>query len=87
MARSALIVALLLLGGLAGCRGERHEYPADVVEHFVSACQVRADERTCECAIDELRGRYTFEEYQALERRIADPDVVREMAEAVDACR
>lgn len=79
-------VALLLLGAAACSREPAHEYPAEVVENFVAACRTRAPEATCRCAIDRLRDRFAWEEFRALEERMASGAMPPEVADAVAGC-
>lgn len=83
--RRAGTLALLALAAACGCE-PANEYPAEVVENFVAACRTRTDERACRCAIDELRDRFPWERFQALERRMADGEMPDEIAEAVGGC-
>jgi hypothetical protein len=87
MTRLGLLAALLLLAPLAGCGDDRHEYPPEVVKSFIENCEARADERDCNCAIDKLREQYTYEQFQALEKRMNDRAVMQEMATLVESCR
>jgi hypothetical protein len=65
---AALIVWLTLA---AGCRREhQHRYPPDVVANFMRACQVRASEKSCHCALAAMEARYTVDEYNAIEAGI-----------------
>jgi hypothetical protein len=86
MTRLGLLTALLLVVPLAGCGDDRHEYPPAVVDSFLQNCEARADERDCDCAIDRLRERYTYEQFQSMEKQLGDRKVVQEMANVVDEC-
>ncbi len=83
--RRAVAIALVTLAAACG-REPANEYPAEVVENFVAACRTRTNEAACRCAIDELRDRFPWERFQALERRMADGEMPDEIAEAVGDC-
>ena len=87
MTRPGLLAGLLLVAVLAGCRDDRHEYPAEVVESFITNCEARADQSNCHCAIDRLREAYSYEQFQALEKRLGQREAMQEMADVVDQCR
>lgn len=65
---------LVALGALAvalvACRSKRNTYPETVVENFLRACQSRASESACRCAIDRIQERYTAEQYEMIEAGI-----------------
>jgi hypothetical protein len=67
--------------------GQMEGYSPQVVENFLSACMKNSDARTCRCALDAVRRRFTIDEYRALEARIAQRDVPRELLAALDDCR
>lgn len=81
----ALALALLLLASACG-RAPAHPYPPEVVENFVAACRTRAPEAACRCAIDRLQDRFSYEEFQAFERRMASGEVPGEIGEAIEGC-
>jgi hypothetical protein len=87
MTRLGLFIVLLLVASLTACGEDRHEYPAEVVKSFLTNCEARADERDCNCAIDELREKFTYEQFQSMEKRMSDRAVMQEMANAVAECR
>jgi hypothetical protein len=62
-------------------------YSPQVVENFLSACMKNSDARTCRCALDAVRRRFTIDEYRAIEVRIAQRDVPRELLAVLDDCR
>jgi hypothetical protein len=69
-----IAISLLVLGMLA-CGKSQHEYPADIVDNFLSACRSRGgSESACECVLGEIRHRFTAEEYAELEAKVARED-------------
>jgi hypothetical protein len=80
--------ALVLLLACASCRRAKQDtFPAEVVMHFLTSCEVRADKRTCRCVLDEIQERFTLDQFLALEGQVKTGKVPKEMAEAAAACR
>jgi hypothetical protein len=68
--------------------GQVEGYPDEVVRNFIDACNRRGgDARSCRCTIDAIRRRFSYDEYRAMEERIAKGDVPREMLVALEDCR
>ena len=67
--------------------GQVEAYPDDMVRNFVDSCTKRGDARSCRCTIDEIRRRFTVDEYRTFEARIRAGDVPRELVAAADVCR
>jgi hypothetical protein len=89
-----LAVALLALAlGLSACGGGDgggNDYPDEVVENFVTNCaaQPGATESACECAIDELQGRMSFEEFEAAEQAlVTGGEVAPELHAVIEECK
>jgi hypothetical protein len=79
---------LLVIAGFA-CGKPLHDYPASVVDNFLGACHGNGgSDGACHCALDELRQRYTADEYEALEKRVRDGDQAstKLLAEVVADC-
>lgn len=84
------IMLILLVTAAFACGKPRHEYPASVVDNFLGACRGNGGaDGACHCALDELRRRYTVDEYEALEKRVRDGDQAsaKLLAEVVADCR
>ena len=73
---------------LLGCTsGPPNPYPAEIVEAFVTACKANAPESMCRCAVDTLQRRFSLDEYLAVEKRIVQNEVPKELADATAECR
>jgi len=84
------ILLTLLLATAFGCGKPLHDYPPSVVDNFLGACRSNGgSDHACHCALDELRRRYTADEYEALEKKVRDGDQAstKLLAEAVADCR
>ncbi len=91
--RHALAALVLVLG----CRG-REEYPRDVADRFLASClakrppgqvQLALFSDYCRCTLDRVQARFSYGEFQALERRMLDDggEVPDELASIAAACR
>jgi hypothetical protein len=79
-----------LVAFTVACGDTGHTYPTETVDNFMAACQARGtSERACDCALDNIRERYSVEDYNALEARVAqnDPKATAEMAELAADCQ
>jgi hypothetical protein len=77
----ALLLAL-------ACRRRVNEYPPEIVENFLRACQSRGSEAACRCALTKVQERYTADEFRALEAQIvATRKPTNELLDIIDACR
>lgn len=91
--RLLVLAAVALALGLAACGdgGDgSNEYPAEVVENFVTNCaaQPGTTESSCRCAIDELQERMSFEEFEAAEQDLVTTgNVADELRAVVDECK
>lgn len=84
------ILACLALLGMLACGKSQHEYPAGLVDNFLAACRGRGGtERACECALGEIRHRFTAEEYVDLEARVSreDEEAGAVLAEVAAMCQ
>jgi hypothetical protein len=84
------ILLALLVATAAACSKPLNEFPADVVDNFLSACRSNGgSDDACHCALDGLRRRYTAAEYIALEKKVREGDQVstKVLAEVVADCR
>ena len=84
------ILLILLVTAAFACGKPLHEYPGSVVDNFLGACRGNGgSDDACHCALDELRRRYTSDEYEALEKRVRDGDQAsaKLLAEVVADCR
>ena len=80
-------IALFLVA--LGCGGARPgPYPTEVADNFLRACVGRGgSEASCRCALDKVQERWTLDEYQALEARIARGETPGELAAVISACQ
>ncbi|MGH7895983.1 MAG: hypothetical protein ACREQL_15020, partial [Candidatus Binatia bacterium] len=67
--------------------GQVEAYSQEVVDNFVAACSRQGDLRSCRCAIDAIRRRFTIDEYRDIEARLAKGEAPKEFVAAVDDCR
>jgi len=73
---------------LPGCKsGPPNPYPAEIVEAFVTSCKTNASESECRCAIDHIQRRFSFDEYLAFEKRVAQEEIPKELVDATAECR
>jgi len=77
------MLPLLACGGSA----PPSAYPSEIVEAFVAACKINAEESLCRCAIDRIQRKFSLDEYLAFENRITHREVPKELADAVAECR
>ena len=63
--------ALLVTFGL-GCRPPKNPYPEEVVSAFVGRCTAQAPRGACECTLDEIQRRFTYEQFTRLEQQTRD---------------
>ncbi len=47
----------------------KHDYPADVTQNFMNSCQTTSggNQELCSCLLDKIQGKYTYEEFSAIE--------------------
>jgi len=84
---SAVAIGLALLA-LPSCGGgPPNPYPPEIVEAFVTACRTNAPESVCRCAIDRVQRRFSLDEYLALEKRITNGDIPKELVDEAAECR
>ena len=78
--KAPLKMILLLCTGLFGCSGNgaekkpdaKNEYPPQVTEAFVESCEKAGSKRDlCECLLEKIQQKYTFEEFSVLESKLA----------------
>ena len=81
----AIGLALLVLPSCGG--GPPNPYPPEIVEAFVTACRTNAPESVCRCAIDRVQRRFSLDEYLALEKRITNGDIPKELVDEAAECR
>jgi hypothetical protein len=77
-------LALLAIASCGG--GPPNPYPDDVVKNFVDSCRTRAAESVCTCAIDKIQRRWTLDEFKALEARLAQGEMPKELVDTVADC-
>jgi hypothetical protein len=90
--------ALAALLALVSCGGH-DPYPAAVVDRFLASCvgklpagqegQRAVFAASCRCMLDRLQGKYSLEQFNALETRMANggAGVQEELAPIVAECR
>jgi hypothetical protein len=79
------ILSIGLVALTAGCRPAKHEYPPEVTATFVSHCEIRAPRGACECTLDAIQRRFTYEQFTTLEQQTRDTG--KPPAEFQDAAR
>lgn len=81
-----LLFAALLV---AGCGKAENPYPQEVVDTFLQSCAAQgAPKGACECTLTELRKRYTYEQFTAMEQRTRETQKpAQEFQDAASACR
>lgn len=71
--RRALACTALALA-VAACTGGAG-YPEEARARFMQSCRIGGGtQEQCRCVLDKVQQRYTYEEFQALERDIAGSD-------------
>ena len=82
-----LVGAVLLLA--AGCQKPQNAYPPEVVATFLQSCAAQgAPKGACECTLDELRRKFTYEQFQAMEQRTRETQKpAQEFQDAANTCR
>ena len=86
MTRSWLLLLVATL--LPGCRPPKHDYPPEVLTTFVTRCTAQAPRGACECTLDEIQRRFTYEQFTALERRTQETGKPpAEFQTVANACR
>ncbi len=87
--RSASVLGVLLAAVLvAGCQKPLNPYPPEVIAAFMDRCAAQAPKGACECTLDELRRKYTYEQFSALEQRTRETrKPAQEFQDAANACR
>ncbi|HEV7731093.1 MAG TPA: hypothetical protein VGR62_02980 [Candidatus Binatia bacterium] len=84
----ALSTSLLVLILVAGCdRGPDHPYPAEIVDNFLASCTQKGTKEACQCSIDLIQRRFTVEQFQAMEARMAKGEVPKDLMDAVAECQ
>ena len=71
-----------------GCREPKHVYPDEVVTTFITRCAAQAPRGACECTLDVIQRRFTYEQFTALEQQTRDtgkPPI--EFQTAANECR
>ena len=61
-----------LLAVVVGCRPAKHEYPPEVATTFITRCAAQAPRGACECTLDAIQRRFTYEQFTALEQQTRD---------------
>ena len=85
--RALLLAVVVAVTAVAGC-DRRHPWPDEVQRAFRASCEARAPRDACDCTLDELRRRFTYEEFAALEARTkATGTPPPEFQAAADRCR
>jgi hypothetical protein len=78
---------LTILLALAACGGDTQEgYPPELVANFLKSCQVKGTKVGCECAIDRIQRKFTLDQFQAFEARMAKGETPSELMNAIADC-
>ena len=65
-----------------------NEYPDEVEAEFIRSCEVAGSNRTfCRCVLDKVQGKYTFEEFSAIESKINAGEPPDEFVEFTEKAR
>lgn len=84
----AVSTSLLVLLLVAGCdRGPDNHYPPEIVDNFLASCTQKGTKAACECSIDLIQRRFTVEQFQAMEARMAKGEVPKDLMDAVAECQ
>ncbi len=84
-----LVGCALAVIALGGCGGDsKHEYPADVQNNFLTACEVQGSSSACECALNKLQEKMSADEFNRAEVEMTANGVFPpKVLDAVAECR
>ncbi len=83
---AAATATLITLGGCGG--DSKHEYPADVKNNFLTACEVQGSSSACECALTKLQEKMSADEFNRAEVEMTANGVFPpKVLDAVAECR
>jgi hypothetical protein len=84
-----LVATLLTLFILSGCEAKKHDYPSDVTQNFMNACQKTSgvNQKMCSCLLDKIQEKYTYEEFSAIEVKMQSGQTPQEVLDFIGKAR